>query len=257
MTLPIEKLKTLYLQTTKHSHYQRMPRFLEGSIDPAELGKQWDRYDEQRLDYFTSKVDFRNKKVVDIGANTGYFTFESIERGARQVISYEGSRNHAEFLRIASDALDKNIDVREEMLDFSTVLPDAPFDIVLLLNVLHHVGDDFGEAIPNVSVAKTKIIDNLNWFAPQTEHMIFQIGFSWMTDYSKPLFPNGTKGEMIAMITEGIKGYWDVVEIGIAQVKDGITRYEAVNERNILRDDSLGEFRNRPVFILKSLRRTS
>ncbi|MBK6409428.1 MAG: class I SAM-dependent methyltransferase [Flavobacteriales bacterium] len=231
-----------------------MPQFLEGSIDPTSLGKRFDRYDEQRLDYFTRKLDFRGKKILDIGANTGYFTFESIERGAQEVVSYEGSANHAEFLRLSAETFRKNVKVRKEMLDFNTPIPDAPFDIVLLLNVLHHVGDDFGEPLPNVAAAQRKIIENLNWFAEKTEYLIFQIGFSWMTDYSKPLFANGTKAEMIAMITDGIKGFWDVVEIGIAEEIGGQTRYQVVNESNIARNDALGEFRNRPVFILRSLK---
>ncbi len=249
------QLKDLYLLTSKHSHYQRMPQFLEGSIDPAALGKQWNRYEKERMSYFTGKIDFKGKKVADIGANTGYFTFEAIERGAGQVVSYEGNPTHADFLRIAAKEFGKNILVRGEMLDFQTKLQDGPFDIVLLLNVLHHVGDDFGDTLNYVSEAKAKIIENLNWFATQTGFMVFQIGFSWMTDYSKPLFPNGTKGEMIEMISTGIKGHWEIVEIGIAQQDQTGTRYVPVDARNIERDDTLGEFRNRPVFILKSLKR--
>lgn len=249
----VEKLKTLYLQTSKHSHYQRMPRFLEGSIDPGNLGKQWNRFEEERLDYFTDKLDFKHKTIVDIGANTGYFTFESLERGAKQVVCYEGNPIHADFLRIASEELGKNVLVRGEMLDFKTTLPGSPFDIILLLNVLHHVGDDFGDPLTDITQAKRKILEHLNWFATQTEYLVFQMGFSWMTDYSKPLFPNGTKREMIEMITTGIEGRWEIVEIGIAQLDNGTTRYVALNDQNIKRDDSMGEFRNRPIFILKSL----
>lgn len=252
----VERMKELYIETTKHSHYQRMPGFLKGLIKPEDLRKAHDRFDEQRLEYFASKLDFRGKRVLDIGANTGYFTFEAFDRGAREVVCYEGNGKHAEFIRCAADIFDRNVTVKEEYLHFNTPVVEGPFDIVLLLNVLHHVGDDFGDRSTTIDEARRKIIENLNAFASQTDHIIVQIGFSWKTDYSQPLFPKGTKSEAIDFFREGIKGHWDVVSIGIAEVDpDGSTTYRDVNDRNVLRNDSIGEFRNRPIFILKSLLR--
>lgn len=249
----VERMKELYIETTKHSHYQRMPGFLKGLIRPEDLRKAHDRFDEQRLEYFANKLDFRGKRVLDIGANTGYFTFEAIERGASEVVCYEGNGKHAEFIRCAAAIFNRNVVVKEEYLQFNTPVGEGPFDIVLLLNVLHHVGDDFGDRSTTISEARRKIIQNLNVFASQTDHIIVQIGFSWKTDYSQPLFPGGTKGEAIDFFREGIKGYWDVVSIGIAEVDaDGSTIYRDLNDRNVLRNDSIGEFRNRPIFILKS-----
>ncbi|MBK8226871.1 MAG: class I SAM-dependent methyltransferase [Flavobacteriales bacterium] len=249
-------MKALYIETTKHSHYQRMPRFLEGLIAPEDLRKAHDRFDEQRLDYFASKLDFAGKRVLDIGANTGYFTFEAFERGAREVICYEGNAEHAEFIRCAAGIFDRKVVVQEKYLDFGAPVPEAPFDIVLLLNVLHHVGDDFGDKSITINQARKKIIENMNAFASQTDHIIVQIGFSWQTDYTKPLFPRGSKGEVIEFFRAGIKGYWEEVAIGIAEVSDGVTRYVDLNDGNVQRDDSIGEFRNRPIFILKSVIRS-
>ncbi len=247
-------LKDLYVESTKHSHYQRMPAFLEDVLKPTDLSKVHDRYDQQRLDYFAHKVDFKGSKLLDVGANTGYFTFESFERGVDEVVRYEGNHTHAEFLRCAADIYRKKVKVVEEYMDFRQRLSDGPFDIVLLLNVLHHVGDDFGDRSITIDQARNNIIENLNFFADQTKFMIVQIGFSWKTDYALPLFPNGSKAEVIEFFRNGIQGHWDEVAIGIAEVSQGITRYVDLHDGNVARDNSIGEFRNRPIFILRSKR---
>jgi hypothetical protein len=57
---------------------------------------------------------------------------------------------------------------------------------------------------------------------------------------------------MIDMVRAGIAGHWDEVGIGIARANEGITVYEDLSPTNIAREDHLGEFRNRPLFILRS-----
>jgi hypothetical protein len=45
---------------------------------------------------------------------------------------------------------------------------------------------------------------------------------------------------------------WTIDAIGIAQRSDGVVQYRPLDGRNIERDDALGEFLNRPLFILRS-----
>ena len=58
---------------------------------------------------------------------------------------------------------------------------------------------------------------------------------------------------MINFISEGTKEFCKIIDIGIAEKKDNLIVYASRNEKNIQRDDTLGEFLNRPIFILKSL----
>lgn len=250
----IERMKALYGKTTKHSHYQIMPDFLAELVDPSTLSKKHSRYEKERMAYFTRHLDFRGKKVLDIGANTGYFTFSSVSAGAAKVTAMEGNAEHAEFLRTAAQLFHKPVELVEGYLDFKGAIPSAPFDIVLLLNVLHHVGDDFGDRTISIAAAKQAIIDNLNYFSDMTKHMVVQIGFSWKTNYDLPLFERGTKAEMIAMFRDGIKDHWEELAIGIPEEHDGVTQYYELSADNVARVDALGEFRNRPVFILRSKR---
>jgi SAM-dependent methyltransferase len=188
---------------------------------------------------------------LDIGCNTGYFLFELIERGVKFATGYEGGKFHAKFCQEAISLLEiNNARIINEYYNFHE---EEHFDIALLLNVLHHVGDDYGDTGLSMKNAKKAIIEQLNSLSNHADFVVFQLGFNWKGDITKCLFENGTKKEMIDFITNGIKNHYDILSIGIAQKKNGIVYYEDVNEENIKRDDSLGEFLNRPLFILKSV----
>ena len=62
---------------------------------------------------------------------------------------------------------------------------------------------------------------------------------------------------MIDFITQGIQSNWDVVSIAVPEKTESGIVYKELNDKNIIREDSLGEFLNRPLFILKSKKRTS
>ncbi len=104
-------------------------------------------FEAERLDFISETVDVKNKRLIDIGANTGFFTFELLDSGASTAICFEGNKNHADFIIESSKLLNQEgrIVVKNEYVDFKSGLENFNTDIVLLLNVLHHVGDDYGE----------------------------------------------------------------------------------------------------------------
>jgi SAM-dependent methyltransferase len=209
------------------------------------------KYEEERLKYILQKISVSGKSVLDIGCNTGYFLFELIERGVKFATSYEGGKFHAKFCQEAISLLEiNNARIINEYYNFHEA--QEHFDIALLLNVLHHVGDDYGDVGLSMKNAKDAIIEQLNSLSNHADLVVFQLGFNWKGDITKCLFENGTKKEMIDFISNGIKNHYDILSIGVAQKKNGIVYYEDINENNIKRDDSLGEFLNRPLFILQS-----
>ena len=72
--------------------------------------------------------------------------------------------------------------------------------------------------------------------------MVFQLGFNCKGNITTPLFKNGTKSEMIEFIKNGTKEYWEVIAIGIPERCNGGIVYKELNEKNIIRDDSLVNF---------------
>jgi len=59
---------------------------------------------------------------------------------------------------------------------------------------------------------------------------------------------------MIEYVKSGIIGKWEIMSVGIAEEKCGAVVYRSVDDLNIERNDRVGEFLNRPLFIMKSVK---
>lgn len=254
MSVDRSKLKELYSLHSKHSNYQILSKKLADIIGNDIEVKT--RYETERLEYILKKINIMNKTVLDIGGNTGFFTFELLDRGARKVHYYEGNKSHSEFVKISTQYLniDDRVEVTDRYFSFKTGEHHERYDVVLLLNVLHHIGDDYGDKRITIEKAKEIIIEQLNNLSEISDLIVFQLGYNWKGDRETCLFDNGTKKEMIEFIKEGAKNYWAILNIGIAEYKKSTVEYCDPTEENLKRQDHLGEFLNRPIFIMKSIR---
>lgn len=245
-------LSVLLSAQSKHSSYQEihpsLERFLSNAYKPS--GKS----ESIRWSFMTTLTDFKGKNVVDIGANTGFFTFAAIvDENASSVRSYEGNPNHAEFIKKSAMLLgvDEKIQIENSYYDFFSA-HSKPVDILLCLNVLHHIGDDFGDQKMSIRNAKEEIVKALNELANRCQWMWFQLGFNWQGNSGKPLFVNGKKMEMIEFISQATQKSW-VME-AIAVYNPVSKAYEHLTDELLKRDDAIGEFLNRPLFLLRSLK---
>ena len=242
----MDKLQKLYDITSKHSHYQTLPKSVTDLV--GEVKQEINRYEFERLDYITSNIDLNNKVILDIGANTGFFSVSSIENGANLVDVYEGDESHVNFISDISDVLDLNITTNQKYLEFGETF-DKKYDVVYLLNVIHHLGDDFGDTKISIENAKQKMSEILKYFSDKTEFIVFQMGYCWKGNRDLLLFESGTKNEMISFVKNSIKNYWDILNIGVLESD---LSYYNLNDSNIQNEPKLKEFGNRPLFILKS-----
>jgi hypothetical protein len=247
------KLTKLYAKTSKHSHYQILATPLRELIKTDDLGV-CSRYEEERLHYICTHIPYNYFTLVDIGANTGYFTLELMTKGASSAVVVEGNSAHADFVSAAVNVLNWQamVEVSSEYVQFNESSALINTDVLLLLNVLHHVGDDYNNEISSISSAKTCILASLRYLAKKTKYLIFQLGFNWKGDKNLPLFSTGTKAELINFIKEGTINDWNIEHIGIAQKHEERVVYEELDTENIERQDALGEFLNRPLFIMRS-----
>jgi len=249
---PLEKLLSLYGESSKHSNYQvlstRLDKILgEGAVDVKS------RYELERLEFIRKHVNLGGKTVLDIGGNTGFFTFEVLDAGARSVHYFEGNPEHADFVRTAAMVLGcaDQVEVTNAYYGFKEN-NDRVYDVALLLNVLHHLGDDFGDRKASVEDAKLDMVECLHHMATVTDCLIFQLGFCWKGDRNSLMFPRGTKGELVDFVTQATKGLWLIDKIGVpTKIGEREVSYEPMSERNSSRDDGMGEFLNRPLFILR------
>jgi len=84
-------------------------------------------------------ADLRGKSVLDVGCNYGFFLHDAIRRGAKRAVGIEAN---PESFRIASTLAtlwDGKIDVYQGLLE--DVELKEKFDLVIFLNVIHHVKD--------------------------------------------------------------------------------------------------------------------
>jgi len=250
----LNKLRSLYSEVSKHSNYQILPNSLLSIMESNDMEID-SRYESERLKYILKSINVSDRSILDVGGNTGFFTFELIAKGAKTIHYYEGNAQHAEFVSMAAEALklkDKII-ITNEYLSFDKKQLNKKFDIVLLLNVLHHYGDDYGNNHISIEEAREEILQQLNSLSATTKYLVLQLGFNWKGNRDCCLFEHGTKLEVIEYISNGIQDHWEIEVIGIAEKSNNLLQYVELNDQNKKRNDSLGEFLNRPIIILKSL----
>lgn len=245
-------LAELVRQRSKHSSYQLLHHSvarLLGEGAPPVAGKG----EPQRWRCIENHTRLAGARVLDIGANTGYFSFAALEAGASEVVCYEGNEHHARFIQLAAEALgvDDRLTVRAGYYPFDGAAPEAsgrPFDVALCLNVLHHVGDDFGDPRLRLAAARTRMQEGIQHLADVSRTLVLQLGFNWQGDKARPIFEHGTKDEMIDFVQQASVGHWLVRHVAVAE---GPARsYRPLDEHNRLRDDAMGEFFNRPLFVM-------
>lgn len=245
-------LLDLYQQTSKHSNYQVLASALVPLLDSDAISVK-SRHEQERLAYILSRVPMHGLHVADIGGNTGFFSFELLAHGARRVDYYEGNAAHHAFVQAAARRLGLAGRLQAHHRYVSFEPGELPLlDCAVLLNVLHHLGDDFGDPGTARQAALQRMLDCLAVMARTTRVLVFQLGFNWKGDRHQPLFAGGSKQEMIHFIEQGAAADWEITAIGMAESDGGRIVFRDRSEHNIARDDSLGEFLNRPIFIMRS-----
>lgn len=78
--------------------------------------------------------DLTDKSIVDVGCNQGHFCIEAKRRNAKEVIGIE---NNKEISNITKEKVNKNIKIISSIDE----LDNKIYDIILLMNVTHHIGN--------------------------------------------------------------------------------------------------------------------
>lgn len=100
-------------------------------------------------------IDFKDKDVLDLDCFHGFFCFKAEEAGAQNIIGIEIDENAIEVSRRV--AWLKNSRVRFYQGDIASVKTDHIYDIVLAVNMLHHV-KDIPQALQNIFEAGKLIV---------------------------------------------------------------------------------------------------
>lgn len=83
--------------------------------------------------------DLAGKSVLDIGCYYGFFLHDAIRRGAQRAVGIESDPERFRVASTLASLWHGRIEVHEGLLEDVEI--DEQFDVVLLLNVIHHVKD--------------------------------------------------------------------------------------------------------------------
>lgn len=100
--------------------------------------------------------DLSGKSVLDVGCRYGFFSFEAAKRGARRVMGVDfddDALRKAGKLRevIGSDVEFRKLDITKQSLN-------EKFDVVLCLNVLHHLPDPIRTLNELVDITRERLV---------------------------------------------------------------------------------------------------
>ena len=192
----IDRLRELYRARSKHSDYQRTAPALAPLLGDDCLPSV-DRLEPERFLFLHRHLPLAGRSVIDIGANCGYFTLEALRAGATSVVAFEGNLEHAAFLGLAGEllAFGPRLTVRATYLDPRHATCNDHADVIFCLNVIHHLGDDFGVDATNVGHARHEMGRYIRSLTHLGSHLVLQLGFNWRGNRHLPLFEHGTKQE--------------------------------------------------------------
>jgi SAM-dependent methyltransferase len=119
-----------FIRETKFSGYQQVT-LPTGRIIPGT-----DRSPAADLVY---GADLTGKSVLDVGCYYGFFLHEAIRRGARRAVGIEADQERYRIASTLATLWAGKIDLHQGLLE--DVELNEKFDVVLFLNVIHHIKD--------------------------------------------------------------------------------------------------------------------
>lgn len=119
-----------FIRETEFSGYQRIT-LPTGQVIPGT-----DRAPVADLVYGS---DLTGKSVLDVGCHYGFFLHDAIRRGARRAVGIEADPERYRIASTLATRWNGKIDVHEGLLE--DIELNEKFDVVLFLNVIHHVKD--------------------------------------------------------------------------------------------------------------------
>lgn len=184
------KLHELYTDKSKHSVYQNIPAFVRDALGYVEkINERW-RGDSTRWEYMRDNFEIGNEAILDVGANTGFFTLSFAHDYPRTTCTaLEGNANHAEFIRlVAAYFAMQNVRVLTQYLDFASLGSLGEYGTILHYNVMHHAGVDFDRAlVPDKDSLFDYLIRYMSGVRVHCGRVVFQMGSNWGGNKKEPI----------------------------------------------------------------------
>lgn len=100
--------------------------------------------------------DLTGKSILDVGCRYGFFSFEAAKRGARRVLGVDFDDDALRKAEKLKEVLGTDVEFRK--LDITRQKIDETFDLVVCLNVLHHLPDPIRTLNELVDITRERLV---------------------------------------------------------------------------------------------------
>lgn len=123
------------------------------------------------IKYWIEKInpDFTKIKVLDIGANAGFYSFSLAQLGAG-LLSFERHERYGEIGKCVAKTKQLKVDWRPKAFDSKSITVNDKFDAALLLSVFQWMAE--GDIDHKEALASLRLISN------QSEHLFFELAYN-------------------------------------------------------------------------------
>lgn len=105
----------------------------------------------------------KGKSVLDVGSALGYFCFEAEARGANRVVGVELKKTRLRDALLLKDIKGSQVEFIQQDIVSDPI--DERFDLILLLNVIHHLAEPFRVMRQLASVTNERLVIEFPTFA--------------------------------------------------------------------------------------------
>ena len=112
-------------------------------------------------------IDWKGKKVLDVGSYFGFFSTKVLRSGAKEVVALDQKQDALAVCRTVLTANGfNNFQTIQRRLDETESRIPGGFDVTLVLNCLHHIksasGDNFDAILGNLFSSAKEIVFEVN-----------------------------------------------------------------------------------------------
>ena len=112
-------------------------------------------HDRQRMKDLALR-DVEGKSVLDVGSLSGAFCIEALKRGASRAVGIELSRKRIDWAQTIADILDLSPEYVRG--DIEAQHFDEKFDVILCLNILHHLLNPIGTIRTLCEIVRQRLV---------------------------------------------------------------------------------------------------
>jgi uncharacterized protein DUF1698 len=210
----MDEITSLLTSQSKHGNYQMLPPALVKKVPSLQKFSNSKRLDDKRYDWISQKINFKNKHILDIGANIGYFSLRFASEKNAYITMYEPQKQHAKAIHKITRLLDiENADIVNEGIAMNDISKLSKFDVILLFNVIQHAGDDYDRNyVTDITEWRSYAVSYLKQLSQKGKFMVFQTGYTWLGSRG-PLCENNNIIDFTAKLLN--EAGWTIKNCGI------------------------------------------